>query len=76
MNSNGLSQTNLTDNEAEDREPNFSPNGTKIAFHSDRNGNDDIYTMKSNGSKIRGSPRTRRKIASPHSPLMARRSLS
>jgi len=34
-------------------EPTWSPDGSKIAFTSDRSGNYDIYVMNSNGSNVR-----------------------
>jgi len=34
-------------------EPAWSPDGSQIAFTSDRGGNDDIYVMNSNGTNIR-----------------------
>ncbi len=37
--------TNLTSNSADDTEPNFSPDGTKIAFSSDRDGDYEVYVM-------------------------------
>ena len=39
-----------TNNPAFDTEPAYSPNGNRIAFQSDRNGNWDIYTVNSTGS--------------------------
>jgi Tol biopolymer transport system component len=42
--------TNLTNHPANDNEPAWSPDGTRIAFQSDRNGNNDIYTMYAIGT--------------------------
>jgi hypothetical protein len=33
--------------------PSWSPDGTKIVFHSNRNGNADIYTMNIDGSNLK-----------------------
>lgn len=41
---------NLTNNEAEEFDPAWSPDGTKIAFISDRDGSFEIYIMDSDGS--------------------------
>jgi Tol biopolymer transport system component len=42
----GSNQTRLTDNAAaSDEFPSWSPDGTKIAFTSDRDGNWEIYVM-------------------------------
>jgi hypothetical protein len=43
-------EVQLTDNEADDLLPAWSPGGTKIAFETDRDGNSEIYVMKSNGA--------------------------
>ncbi len=32
--------------------PSWSPDGTKIAFHSDRDGNDELYVMSADGSGV------------------------
>lgn len=52
MNPNGSNQTNLTNNAAFDSNPNWSPDGSKIVFVSDRAsfGTTEIYTMNANGS--------------------------
>ena len=42
----------LTNNPADDVEPSYSPNGTRIAFRSDRSGNSQIYTMNPDGSGV------------------------
>jgi dipeptidyl aminopeptidase/acylaminoacyl peptidase len=53
MNSDGTNQTRLTNNSATDYEPTFSPDGSKIAFTSNRDGNDEIYVMNSDGTNQR-----------------------
>ena len=50
MNVDGSSQTRLTSNSATEVAPAWSPDGTKIAFDSDRDGNREIYTINSDGS--------------------------
>jgi WD40-like Beta Propeller Repeat/Carboxypeptidase regulatory-like domain len=52
MNPNGSNQVNLTNNSAFDSEPNWSPDGSKIVFISNRasGGTNEIYTMNANGS--------------------------
>jgi Tol biopolymer transport system component len=42
--------TRLTDNPASDQVPIFSPDGTKIAFQSARDGNQEIYVLNADGS--------------------------
>jgi WD40 repeat protein len=50
MNSDGSSPIRLTNNLALDYEPSFSPDGSKIAFASTRDGNFQIYVMNADGS--------------------------
>jgi len=50
MNADGSNQTRLTNNPAWDRYPAWSPDGTKIAFVSNRDGNEEIYVMTADGS--------------------------
>jgi dipeptidyl aminopeptidase/acylaminoacyl peptidase len=53
MNPDGSGRTNLTndgDADAEDRMPAVSPDGTKIAFMSDRDGDNEVFVMDSDGS--------------------------
>ncbi len=52
MNQDGTNQINLTNNAATDTEPAFSPDGSKIAFTSDRDGNSEVYVMNANGSGV------------------------
>lgn len=41
---------NITQNDADDLDPSWSPDGTKIAYVSDREGNYEIYIMGADGS--------------------------
>jgi Tol biopolymer transport system component len=50
MAADGSQQVRLTDNDAEDVEPTWSPDGTRIAFTSSRDGNPDIYVVAADGS--------------------------
>ena len=50
MNADGSAQTRLTDNDATDVSPSWSPDGSRIAFASDRDGNPEIYVMNADGS--------------------------
>jgi tricorn protease len=43
----------MTLHEAYDTRPQWSPDGSKIAFISDRNGNNDVFVMNADGSKIK-----------------------
>jgi Tol biopolymer transport system component len=46
----GVTQTDLTNSPAHDQDPSYSPDGTKIAFTTDRAGNDEIYSMNRDGT--------------------------
>ena len=50
MNADGSDQTRLTDNDAWDDRPTWSPDGSRIAFSSERDGNSEIYVMNADGS--------------------------
>ena len=51
MSADGSNQVNLTnENEFDDQDPDWSPDGTQIAFHSERDGNNEIYVINANGS--------------------------
>jgi dipeptidyl aminopeptidase/acylaminoacyl peptidase len=51
MNADGSEQTRLTTDPGLDEDPNWSPDGTKIAFNSIRDGNREIYVMNADGSE-------------------------
>jgi len=48
----GSNSKRLTHDLANDTSPVYSPDGSKIAFASDRNGNSDVYVMNANGSGL------------------------
>lgn len=50
MNSDGSEKKRITNNPAVDVFSSWSPDGRKIAFTSERDGNDEIYVMNANGS--------------------------
>ena len=50
MNTDGSNLNRLTSNSADDEDPNWSPDGTKIAFISKRDGHYEIYLMNVDGS--------------------------
>ncbi|MGI8404868.1 MAG: TolB family protein [Thermomicrobiales bacterium] len=50
MNADGTNQTRLTTNLATDKDPSWSPDGTRLAFTSSRDGNNEIYVMHADGS--------------------------
>src|SRR5260370_6796705 len=52
-NENGSGAQRLTDNQARDVFPRFSPDGNWIAFSSNREGNYDVYVVAATGGKPR-----------------------
>ena len=53
MSADGSGLKRLTSTSAAEYAPNFSPDGARIAFSSNRAGNFEIYTMKIDGSDVR-----------------------
>jgi len=53
MNADGSDQRNLTNHPADDFDPDWSPDGTRLAFVSNRNGQPQIYVMDASGSNLR-----------------------
>ena len=51
-NRDGSNVVNLTNSRAEDHEPAWSPDGTKLAYASKHSGNYDIYVMNADGSGL------------------------
>ena len=52
MNADGSGVTRLTDHSADDTTPAWSPDGRRIAFSSERDGNAEIYVMDADGSEL------------------------
>src|SRR3989304_5434992 len=53
MNADGSHQVNLTNNPADDHSPIWSPDAKRIAFVSNRDGNEEIYVMNIDGSEVK-----------------------
>ena len=49
----GSNLTKLTDNQARDYFPKYSPDGKTIVFSSERDGNIQLYTMNNNGENVK-----------------------
>jgi len=50
MSANGTNLQRLTNHPAEDLYPSWSPDGTRIAFASERDGSHEIYVMNADGA--------------------------
>jgi Tol biopolymer transport system component len=50
MNADGTNLTNITNSAGIDTDANYSPDGTKIVFTTNRDGNNEIYRMNADGS--------------------------
>ena len=69
MNNNGTNQINITPDAADDVEPNWSPDGSKIAYATNLDGNNEIYRMNENGSSpVRLTNNAAADISPYHSP--------
>lgn len=68
MNTDGTGITNLTNNPASDKQPDWSPDGMSIVFTSDRGGFPDVYAMNSTGNDIRLTQDTYSEIKPTWSP--------
>ena len=52
MNVNGSGRTRLTHHRSRDENPDWSPDGTRIAFYSERVGNAEIYVIGADGRHL------------------------
>ena len=50
MDADGGNVTRLTEGPSNDRSPTWSPDGRRIAFTSDRDGDDEVYVMNADGT--------------------------
>jgi TolB protein len=53
MDADGRNVVRLAGNDADDDEPPWSPNGSRITFISNHDGNAEIYVMNADGSGLR-----------------------
>ena len=65
MDADGKNQRRLTKNRHADLSPSWSPDGERIAFASDRNGNFKIYVMDADGKNRRNFIKNRQDGLSP-----------
>jgi len=52
MNADGSDQTRITNNNFQDSFPSYSPDGTRLAFTTNRDGDFEIYTMNPDGTGV------------------------
>jgi TolB protein len=64
-NSDGSRQTNLTNHPAFDGWPSWSPDGTKIAFASNRNSSYQIFRMNADGTGVQLIANTEGRVTGP-----------
>ena len=76
INVDGSGEKRLTDSPGLDAFPAWSPDGERIAFATDREGNWEIYSIDANGSQQRRLTNTPEDEAVPVGHLTARRSLT
>ena len=65
MDADGRNQRNLSNNDSDEWGTSWSPDGKRIAFSSERNGNLDLYVMDANGGNQRRLTNNRRGDISP-----------
>jgi TolB protein len=53
MNADGTQVRQLTDNDAWEAFPTWSPDGTRIAFNSGRDGDPEVFVMNADGTQVR-----------------------
>src|SRR5215217_238769 len=68
INPDGSTPANLTNHPSQDSAPAFSPDGSRIAFVSDRDGDQEVYVMNADGS---GQTRLTRAAGSDTNPAFA-----
>ena len=71
MDVDGKNQRRLTNNHHDDWDPSWSPDGKRIVFTSERDGNREIYVMDAHGRKPKNLLKITMMTGIPHGPLMA-----
>ena len=65
MDTDGGNQQKLTNQRGDDRSPSWSPDGERIVFTSDRDGNAEIYVMDADGGNPQNLTNNRHDDVSP-----------